>query len=124
IRPPGNTQRSGMKLWPPWRLPIRTRGFLASRRMIITVAAFFGRTARAPGTRGGPSGLRKTVSVSLIKQLYDPRRRRGKGAFAEACAARHHAPAAEGRMDEHGDHLEKRRLDRMLFFTDAVFAIV
>jgi uncharacterized membrane protein len=27
-------------------------------------------------------------------------------------------------MDEHGDHLEKRRLDRMLFFTDAVFAIV
>ncbi|MFI4964976.1 MAG: TMEM175 family protein [Caulobacterales bacterium] len=27
-------------------------------------------------------------------------------------------------MDQDHDHLEKRRLDRMLFFTDAVFAIV
>jgi uncharacterized membrane protein len=27
-------------------------------------------------------------------------------------------------MDQHDDHLDKRRLDRMLFFTDAVFAIV
>src|SRR3954470_20528236 len=87
MRPPGNTQRSGMKLWPPWRLPIRTRGFLASRRMIITVAAFFGRTARAPGTRGGPSGLRNWLSASLIKQLYDRPGMGGKGAFAEGDGA-------------------------------------
>jgi hypothetical protein len=59
--------------------------------MIITVAAFFGLTARAPGTRGGPSGLRKTLSVSLIKQLYDRHAPRGKGAFAEVIRARHHA---------------------------------
>src|SRR5258705_7230706 len=75
-----------MKLWPPWRLPISTRGFLASRRMIITVAAFFGRTARAPGIRGGPSGLRNWLSASLIKQLYGRAALRGKGAFAEALA--------------------------------------
>src|SRR3569623_1262629 len=83
MRPPGNTQRSGMKLWPPWRLPISTRGFTASRRKIITVAAFLGRTARAPGTRGGPSGLRNWLSASLIKQLYDPPYAEGKGAAAE-----------------------------------------
>src|SRR6478609_3291465 len=92
MRPPGNTQRSGMKLWPPWRLPISTRGFLASRRMIITVAAFFGRTARWPGMRGGPSGLwgapsGGTVTVAFavlgMKQLYDRARRRGKPDLGE-----------------------------------------
>jgi len=37
-------------------------------------------------------------------------------------------PVARGsgmsEQHDHNDHLEKRRLDRMLFFTDAVFAIV
>src|SRR5471030_3157494 len=120
-----------MKLWPPCRLPISTRGFFASLRIIITVAAFFGRTARAPGMRGGPSGLRKTVSDSLIKQLYDCQRRGGKGAFAEACGARHHVSQVWSlRMSDSGDRnvtphetIDERLLNRVIFFTDAVFAI-
>ncbi|WP_293467614.1 hypothetical protein, partial [Phenylobacterium sp.] len=61
--------------------------------MIITVAAFFGRTARWPGTRGGPSGLDTPSSdfggpFVVMKQLYGHAGRRGKGAVAEGrCGA-------------------------------------